>query len=100
MRTQQQINEKRAELERQLAELDDEEQELASLTPEQRLAEALHSMQCHQNHTDMCSWGYEDWSHTGEYSAHGRYLEKAKKVMALLPTYTPDQILEIAEALR
>lgn len=50
-----------------------------AMPSEQQLAVQLHTLLCHYNHTDGCSWDYEnsggriDW----KGHAHGRYLEKA-----------------------
>lgn len=98
---QNEIDKKRAELEAELAKLEDAEQLLASLSPEQRLAEALHDLQCHHNHTDMCDWYYDKWPNTrGQYSARATYLRKAEKVRTLLPSFTDEQIIEVAGALK
>lgn len=45
--------------------------------PEQALAELLHEKLCHQNHTDCCSWEYEDWSGT----TRQRYLTRCRKLL-------------------
>ena len=41
---------------------------------------SLHAMLCHWNHTDGCSWDYEDWDKPG----HARmwYLELAETLKA------------------
>lgn len=82
--------------------LREEQKRLATLTPEQALAESLHETQCRWNHTDGCSWLYEvhhgvvDW----EAYAHAEYLKRAKKVMSLLPGFTADDIMQVANALK
>lgn len=78
-------NEKKIkDLEAQIAALRTEDERLAAMQPEQRLAISLHSLLCHHNHIDGCGWEYEgsrgieDW--TGH--AHSRYLQKAVIVNA------------------
>jgi hypothetical protein len=48
--------------------------------PERVLAEELHGMLCHWNHTDGCSWHYEieNGVHNWTGNAHSNYLSKAK----------------------
>lgn len=56
-----------------------------------KLADVLHEIDCHWNHTDGCGWYYESW----EGVAAGKwrngtkegYLEKAKKVLAVVNDY-------------
>lgn len=54
---------------------------LATQTPEQRVASAFHSLFCHYNHTDGCSWLYEQKNHIDDWNAdtHISWLEKAEK---------------------
>lgn len=52
---------------------------------EENMAIYLHSVLCHLNHTDMCSWYYE-MKHDGledDFSkyTHKKYLEKARAVI-------------------
>lgn len=76
---------------RRLRELQEQrEQVIASNANLHELAVYLHDIECKQNHTDMCGWGYEyrtitvdgvsqslpDW----DRSTHRRYLARAYKV--------------------
>lgn len=93
-----------AEHEKKIQELRAEQQRLRALSPERRLAEALHELQCTWNHTDGCGWFYEvSATYPGgawNGYAHKRYLVKAKKVIELLPNYDVDEIVTVATALR
>lgn len=53
--------------------------EIASGSP-MGLAEILHKYTCHANHTDGCSWFYEDWTSNPGY-AKSRYLTLAKGLL-------------------
>jgi hypothetical protein len=75
------INAKRAEL----AELEARLTTYESLPPEYQVAERLHSLLCHWNHTDGCSWEYQTWQNPGD--ARMRYVEKAEGVLAFIKTH-------------
>lgn len=83
------LNRLRTEMHRTEAALKAEEQRQAAMTVEQRVAEELHRIKCHYNHTDGCGWEYADhptlWGvlqspGTLEYSRQ-RYLEEAKRLL-------------------
>lgn len=76
--TKEQLARKRAELERQIAEL--ERQERSIDAPEIEVAELLHDLMCHSNHTDGCAWLYESWDKPG--GTRNRYRLKAKQVLS------------------
>lgn len=102
MKTRVDIVKKREELQRELEELEIEENRLLSLSDDARLAEELHAMQCNWNHTDGCGWFYEihkglvDW--TGH--AHAKWLSKARSVMKELPELSVDEILRVASVIK
>ena len=87
------------ELEKKLKELkkkEEEEKREKENKPEYFLAKKLHSLLCHSNHTDMCSWEYEKgdsdcWSRF----AHAQYLELAEKL--LLIESDVDKIIQMAD---
>lgn len=66
------------------------------------LAEALHDMLCQFNHTDMCGWWYEGTEESPNWGgyAHERYLQKARKLMKLLPDIDPDDIITVAKTVK
>lgn len=100
---EEQIKAKRADIERQLAELDDAEQILAAMTPEQVLAQSLHDVWCRHNHTDGCGWMYEQDRRTGDNwngSAHASWLSRARKITARFPDATVQEIKEIGALFR
>lgn len=67
-----------ARLERQIAQLREEKAQAERMSPERKLATALHDLMCHYNHTDGCDWYY---SKNFDSHAHGVYLEKARKMI-------------------
>lgn len=70
-----------------LDKLDREERYRETLTPEQRLADDLHTALCRSNHSDGCPWGYELPGATGEEwtrSEHNRWLTHARALIELL----------------
>ncbi len=66
-------------------------------TPMQNLAEELHTMLCHWNHTDGCGWYYEirkevtDW--TGY--AHKDYFAKAVALTRLNPNMKVEDLTNV-----
>lgn len=52
-------------------------------TEEEKLATLLHRKLCHSNHTDMCSWYYEEENLAPDWNAysHRKYLMKARKLL-------------------
>ena len=70
-------------------------EEKNKLTVKEKIAEELHSLLCHENHTDGCSWSYENWAEPGY--AKTKYLMKAEKVLAITDSKT---IVQIVDALK
>ena len=70
------IAQKKAEL----AELEGRLSTWENLPEEYQVAEKLHSMLCHWNHTDGCSWEYESWKEPRD--TRMRYVEKAENLLA------------------
>jgi len=83
------------QLEEELKCREKEEARLAALPVEKRLAEKLHDLLCHWNHTDGCSWGYEDWNNVGH--ARRAYLKKARLALAVA---SEPVIIQILKAVR
>lgn len=72
------------------------------LPQEKALATALHSLACHWNHTDGCSWFYDkdtdhDWNRS--YSKHD-YLLKARAVLVISDYDEIMKALKVLELLR
>lgn len=84
------------ELEREKDKIQAEHDELKSLTVEQRVAEYLHGQLCHENHTDGCSWYYEEWENVYKSYAHRDYLAQA---MLMLEDYTENEIMDFMDIL-
>jgi hypothetical protein len=73
------------ELEKQISDLKREQKEYESLADNQRLAELIHEVTCHYNHTDGCSWYYDSWKTPNvPHSDRFRHLKKANAVLALV----------------
>ena len=56
------------------------------------LVTAFHEMDCHQNHTDGCGWGYESWDKI--MYAYKRYIRKTDVLIDFLIAegHNPDDI--------
>lgn len=74
------IDDQIKELETKIQELKTEKKRLALMPENQRLAEAIHSKQCHFAHEDQCGWYYEKWD-SPSYSKN-EYLKKANAMLA------------------
>jgi hypothetical protein len=59
------------------------------------VADTIHKQLCHYNHTDYCSYEYENWEKPG-----GAKKEWLKKADALLARYNADTILGIMNILK
>lgn len=92
------------ELEKQIAALRTEDERLAAMLPEQRLAISLHSLLCHYNHIDGCSWEYEGSKNIPEWTghAHSRYLTKAITINSFCNRVgiTTDNAIELLKLMR
>ena len=66
-------------LEDKIEELKRERDELEAMPDNQRLAELIHSTQCHSAHEDQCGWYYESWEKIG--STRSGYLDRANKIL-------------------
>lgn len=83
------IDQKLAELEVMKAELLKEKERIESLSSEQQLAEYMHEKLCRWNHTDGCSWYYEnDW----HGDSHQKYLAAAARLYYIV-NYAKDDKL-------
>lgn len=87
------ILEKQQEITKLMQELND----LKSLPDEKKLATAMHQKFCHSNHSDGCSWFYDenDWR---KEDSHKIYLEKARKLLEVL-NYNIEIALEVVKVL-
>ena len=83
MNSHNEIESKLQSLKGEIAKLEQEKQQLESLTPAQQLAFDLHKKHCHWNHTDGCGWYYskiDDWKDDTKQ----RYLRKAIELLNVL----------------
>jgi hypothetical protein len=91
--------EKIAELRKEADALEAADNNFRALPEDERLAITLHSMLCHANHTDGCSWGYEESGDKTEWNgyAHKRYLEKSRRVLVFThsQSITVDSVIEL-----
>jgi len=86
------------QLEEEIAKLKKQDADFAALSPEHQMANTLHKMLCHLNHTDVCSWEYEFSNGQIQWSgdAHSRYLIKARKILDFCKWNSVDQEKAIA----
>lgn len=92
-----QIAARREEIQSELNDLAAYEESLLALSDDRRLAEELHSMQCHSNHEDGCGWFWESTNKWEQGYAHKRWLVKAQNVMRALPGMSVDDILKVVQ---
>lgn len=64
----------------------------------QELATALHTLQCHSSHEDICGWEREINLGEWERWTHKYYLEKAEKLYGRVPQ-RPPAIIAVVKAL-
>lgn len=64
------------------------------LTSAQKLATIIHDETCYHNHTDDCSWCYEDWNKKPLGWAKSKYLKKAEKMLKITDYTTAKNIID------
>lgn len=85
---------------REAMEREARDKELDALKP---VAERAHNLLCQWNHTDGCSWGYEDGGDKWRGHAHSRWLEKIEQLTkkdgyrAAIPLEKIVAILDVVE---
>lgn len=89
--------EKLVRLRAEMAEVEKEITREQLLTPAERVAEAFHQKHCHMEHTERCGWYYEKQFGNGEPVGwtHQHYLDKAEKLLAIVPEATALQVLNV-----
>lgn len=97
------VDEQILEHQQAIAALERERDYLEGMTPNQRLARALHENLCRFNHTDQCEWFYEvepgGWEEDWDRPAHTRWADRAISVRMLLPDLDNADIIEVAKVL-
>lgn len=75
------------------ADIEKEQKNLESLSPEERIAVQLHDAKCTWNHTDGCGWYYEvsKGVHNWSGSSHAAYLRSAQKLVHICGDYNKAQ---------
>lgn len=76
------IDQKIADLQKDIDHLQSERQKLEGLSLIQRITEILHQHVCHSNHTDGCDWYYGSWEKPSY--AHTKYTAKAIIILKLV----------------
>lgn len=100
MAVRSQLEKRKAEIERELKSLREQLAEAEKLTPKQEIAEELHDVLCHSNHTDGCAWYYDDWNcKRGENDIRARYLKAASVILQVVDG-NREKALRIVYALR
>ena len=88
-----QIDEKK----RELAELQRKLAKHTELTQAQQLAEELHSIRCHKDHTEGCTWHYENWeTSTAPSNVRERYRQAAEQMLSITDFGTITSLFNIA----
>ncbi len=72
-----------AELQKKLDAAKAEKAKVEAQPIDQKVAEMLHKLQCHWNHTDGCGWEYETWDGVtpAGNSTRAGYLKKAHRLL-------------------
>lgn len=90
-------------IEERLEKLGRDERYRETLTPEQRLADDLHTALCRSNHSDGCPWGYELPGAKGEEwtrSEHKRWLTHARALIELVGPAKADAVVPLLKEIR
>ena len=74
---------------------EDEYKAYMLLPEDERMAMLMHERLCRENHTDMCSWGYEE---TWVSYIKSKYLGAARKAISAGVTY--EQVEALIEAFK
>lgn len=94
------IDDEIAETEEKLKKLYAQRTAHEKLTPTQRLAGRLHSLLCHWNHTDGCSWEYEKDSNNidkWDGNDHRPYFAKAESILLVMDEKTANKFIDALE---
>ena len=84
------------ETEKKLKELKERKKARGIIKPDEKIvAESIHSLVCHRDHTEDCPWFYESWEEPGY--ARTKYLGKAR--LLLKGGYTLDRISGLLKVL-
>jgi hypothetical protein len=89
------IDQKIADLQRDIEHLIAEKEKYVGLSLSQRIAEVIHEKTCNYNHTDGCGWYYGSWKNPRD--EHIRYHNKAiflLKLIELLDKNMTDEQIE------
>jgi len=96
--------EKIAQLRAEAAALEAADKAFDVLPEEYKLAITLHSLLCHWNHTDGCSWEYEKYEGPNKDinwngHAHAEYLRKSRKILSFCNCnkISPEDAIKILE---
>jgi hypothetical protein len=72
------------ERELKIGKLKESQKEFEVLPENYKLAEKIHDITCSWNHTDGCSWEYENWTDKLG-GTRDRYIEKADRMLKKVP---------------
>ncbi len=95
---QTELNAERLRLDMAQSRIEELEKKLAHApSSDEGLADILHELICHWNHTDGCGWFYEDWAALRPGSTRAGWLDKARKLRAYAEGQgiSIDQMVEI-----
>ena len=80
-------------LEQKLKTLKRKKKENDEMPYNHRLADMIHKLICHSNHTDGCGWHYESWSNIG--TTRQRFLDKANEILQITTFTDVEPIIRI-----
>ena len=71
-------------------------------TPMQELAEELHTLLCHWDHTEGCSWYYETSGKATNWTgyAHKTYFAKAVALSKMNPTIPVHNLAQLVQTIK
>lgn len=85
------------ELEQRVKRLKEKRTKQELLPDRFRLADLLHSIMCHANHVDQCSYAYnswESWNPDDRLNARSQYVEMAESVLEVIDFKTAIKVFE------
>lgn len=97
MKTKSSLEQERKRLQSEIKEVEDKIDKINKESPNIQLATELHATLCTLNHTDQCSWGYEQWSTINEnmHSVRAKYLAMADEILNQTDLDTAMYILNV-----
>ena len=85
MATRSELEGRKNKLQWELEKVEVELEHVKMMTAEQEIADELHSIFCHSDHTDQCDWYYDDWTFKrGQNGIRARYIKSAIGILRVV----------------